>query len=399
MKTSMANSRFDKKVIVSILSIFSISFLLSLALMQVIAGLLFFMWLLERNEEKKKTTGMILYSIFIFGIIRLLSIVFSEYPSISYQSIYKEAIFYTSAIALSYYYKALEKEEIIKILTIFIIGASLISLIGIFRFYSGEVHRAQSYSGSYTVFSSYLLVAFSFSLFFYKNLTKIRSQIFWAIIYVIIFTGIFTSLGRANLIIAILIFLFAIVLKQIRFIQFFILLLSLLIILGINIIYPTKTIEQRVSNLTQLSDRDIIWQGAYKIAFEKPVLGFGPRTFSEVFPDKEKFNDKGVGGWHNDFLQIYFESGIIGLLSFIFLIYMIFRESVLNIKNLKIVEEYKSISISIIFSVFSLLLTTFTSGFITSTYISVVFVFLITLIDRISLERNEYLNLHQMRNQ
>ncbi|MCX7612302.1 MAG: O-antigen ligase family protein, partial [Ignavibacterium sp.] len=218
-------------------------------------------------------------------------------------------------------------------------------------------------------------------------------------IYVIIFTGIFTSLGRANLIIAILIFLFAIVLKQIRIIQFFILLLSLLIILGINIIYPTKTIEQRVSNLTQLSDRDIIWQGAYKIAFEKPVLGFGPRTFSEVFPHKEKFNDKGVGGWHNDFLQIYFESGIIGLLSFILLIYMIFRESILNIKNLKIVEEYKSISISIIFSVFSLLLTTFTSGFITSTYISVVFVFLITLIDRISLERNEYLNLHQMRNQ
>jgi len=384
----MVISRFDKKVILTVLSIFAVSFLLSLALMQLVAGLIFIMWLFEKNEEKRKTAGMILYAIIIFGLVRLISVFLSDFPHESYQVFYKEAIFYTSAVSLSFYYKALEKDDIIKLMNFFIIGAVIVSLIGIYRFYSGDVDRAQSFSGSYTAFSSYLLAAFSFSLFFNKDYSKKSNQIFWVIIYAILFLGIFTSLGRANLLIAVLIFLVSIVFRQIKPLQLIALAIFIVGFFSMNILFPSDKIEQRATNITQLSDRDVIWEGALRIISEKPITGFGPRTFSQIFPLKEKFQDKGVGGWHNDFLQIYFESGLIGLLSFLFLLFMIMKQLINQIKDKKISDDFRSISTSILFVVISLLLTSFFSGFITSVYLSVVFVFLISLIDRISLEKS-----------
>lgn len=384
----MTNSRFNKKVILSVLSLFAVSFLLSLALMQLVAGLVFLMWLFETKEEKSKSAGLVLYAIIIFGLVRAISIFLSDFPSASYQAFYKEAIFYTTAVSLSYYYKTLEKEELLKLFNFFILGAIIVSLIGIFRFYSGSVERAQSFSGSYTAFSSYLLVAFSFSLFFYKDYSKKISQIIWALVFVILFLGIFTALGRANIFIAAIIFFTAIILKQIKPIQFVVILFAIGAFFIVNIFSPSEKIEQRTSNITILSDRDVIIEGAIKIISERPIIGFGPRTFSEIFPLKEKFQDKGVGGWHNDFLQIYFESGIIGLLTFLLLIYIIISQAVTQIKDNNLSQEIRSFSLAVLLSVISLLFTTFFSGFITSVYISVIFVFLVSLIDRITFEKS-----------
>jgi O-antigen ligase len=382
----MVNSRFEKKVIIAMLSFFAFSFLLSLALMQLIAGFLFLMWLSEKKEEKSKTVGLIFYAIIIFGLVRLISVFLSDFPSESYKILYKEVIFYITAVTMSFYYKALDKDDIMKVMNIFILGAIIVTVIGIYRFYAGDVERAQSFSGSYTVFSTYLLVAFSFSLFLTKNYSGYSKQVLWAIVYSVLFLGIFTSLGRANLFIAILIFLISVFLKQIKPLQFIIFFFVVVVLLLSNVISPSEKIQQRAANITQLSDRDVIWEGAWKIKYEKPVIGFGPRTFSQIFPLKEKLQDKGVGGWHNDFLQIYFESGIIGLLSFLLLIFFIIKKLISHIRFRNLHQEYRSFSNSILFAVISLILTSFFSGFITSVYLSIVFVFLIALIDRISLE-------------
>jgi len=383
----MINSKFDKKVLLSILSLFSISFLLSIVLMQLIAMLIFIMWLFERNDEKRKTSGDILYAILIFGLIRTISIFLSDFPSLSFQSFYKEAIFYTTAVSLNFYYKVLEKEELIKLFNFFIIGSVIISLIGIYRFYSGDVERAQSFSGSYTVFSSYLLTALSFSLFFIKDYSKKTSQVVWSLVYIILFLGIFTSLGRANLLIATIIFITAMLLKQIKPLQFALILFAFFLFFLINITSPSVKIQQRATNITMLSERDVILEGAAKIIFERPIIGYGPRTFSEVFPLKDKFQDKGVGGWHNDFLQIYFESGIIGLISFLILIFVVIKTALSQIKNKNLQPEFRNLSVAVLITIISLIFTAFFSGFITSVYISVVFVFFVSLLDRISIEK------------
>lgn len=386
---NLIKSRFSEKIIFTILSLLAVSFVLSLFLMQLAAALLFILWLFEKKEQKKKAFDVITAFILIFGLVRLITIFLSEFPQSSFESLYKEALFYTSAVALPFYLKTLDKKKVLGLMIIFIYGAAIISIIGSTRFFIGDVERAQSFSSSYTVFSGYLLTAFVSALFYPKKDKSFNQQFFWSIVYSIIFLGLLTSLGRANIALALLAFLVAITLKQISVRQIIILIIIAIIGYGIYSFRPSKVIGERVENITQLSDRDIIWQGAKEILFEHPVLGFGPRTFQHIFPLKEKFADKGIGGWHNDFLQIYFESGAIGLLAFLILLYIILKTSINQIRNKKTDAELKSVSASVLASVIALIISAMAAGFITSVVLSIVFVFLISFLSRIDYEQKQ----------
>ncbi|MEP0861059.1 MAG: O-antigen ligase family protein [Ignavibacterium sp.] len=383
---NLIKSRFSEKIIFTFLSLLAVSFVLSLFVMQLAGALLFILWLFEKKNEKRKAFDAITAFILIFGLVRLITVFLSEYPQSSYESLYKEALFYATAVSLPFYLKTLEKKKVIELMLIFILGAAVISIIGTTRFFIGEVERAQSFSSSYTVFSGYLLTAFVSALFFPKKDKSLTQQIFWAVVYSIIFLGLLTSLGRANIAIALLALLVAIVLKQVPAKQIILLLIIAIIGFGVYSFRPSKVIGERVENITQLSDRDIIWQGAKEILFEHPVFGFGPRSFQQAFPLKDKFADKGIGGWHNDFLQIYFESGIIGLISFLVLLYVIITTSISQIRNKKTDTELKFLSTSVLASVIALILSAMVAGFITSVVLSIVFVFLISFLSRIDFE-------------
>jgi O-antigen ligase len=382
----MLKSRFNSRIILSLLIVLSISFVLSLFVMQLAAGLLFLLWLFEKHEERKKSFDHITAFILVFGLIRLISIFLSEYPQNSFESFYKEGLFYTSAAAIPFYLKTFDKKSILNLMLAFIIGATVMSLVGSARYFLNQVERAQAFTSSYAVFSSYLLAAFSAALFYPKRIKNNSHILFWSAVYIFILIGIVTSLGRANIAIALLILVTAVLFKQIPLKQILVLGMFFLISASIYIYNPPASMEQRVENITQLSDRDIIWQGAKEISLNHPLLGYGPRTFHQVFPFKERFADKGIGGWHNDFLQIYFESGIAGLISFIALLFVIIKTSFNQLKNKKTDAELKSVSASVLAAVAALLLSALFAGFITSVVLSIVFVFLISFLSRIDFE-------------
>ena len=134
-----------------------------------------------------------------------------------------------------------------------------------------------------------------------------------------------------------------------------------------------KEITNRMVNPGTLSDRDIIWKGASDLMFRHPFRGFGPRTFQKIFPYRDEFNDKGIAGWHNDVLQVYFESGIAGVMAFLFIIFLIISKGYISFK-------LKDISNPGVFiALIGLILSAFTAGFITSVVLSIVFVFLLTI--------------------
>lgn len=386
IEEQMLKSRFNSKIIFSLLIILSISFVLSLFVMQLAAGILFVLWLFEKYEQRKKAFDIILKFIVVFGLVRLISIFLSEYPQSSYESFYKEGLFYTSAAVIPFYLKTLDKKSIQTLFLAFIIGAAVMSLVGSARYFLNQVERAQAFTSSYAVFSSYLLAAFSVALFYPKKIKNNSQILLWSAVYIFILIGIVTSLGRANIAIALLILASAMLFKQIPLKQIIILGIFFLIGTSIYIYNPPASMEQRVENITQLSDRDIIWQGAKEISLEHPLLGYGPRTFHQVFPFKEKFVDKGIGGWHNDFLQIYFESGIAGVISFIVLLFVIIKTSFNQLKNKKTEAELKLLSASVLAAIAALLLSALFAGFITSVVLSIVFVFLISFLSRIDIE-------------
>jgi O-antigen ligase len=69
-----------------------------------------------------------------------------------------------------------------------------------------------------------------------------------------------------------------------------------------------------------LGDRPIIWKTGVRLAQQRPLFGYGPETFHLVFDKRHELRDQGVGAWHNFVLQIGVESGIIGVISFFWIL-------------------------------------------------------------------------------
>ena len=61
------------------------------------------------------------------------------------------------------------------------------------------------------------------------------------------------------------------------------------------------------------SDRFVAWKEGLKILPTTPLFGFGPDSFSRIFPDDgfQKFVNKPPSSWHNDFLETFLDSGAV----------------------------------------------------------------------------------------
>ena len=356
------------------------SFLVSLFLLQVFLGLLSLLWIFESWENKKSAFDKILYAVILFGLFRLISIIFSVYPSQSVTAIPKEILFYTGFFAMSFYLKVFDDKKFDWVIYVFSFSAVLVAFIGILQFILQLVDRAQSFSSGYSTFSSYLLAALGIYLVLIE-FVKWNSKYYWIIGLGIILTGLITSLGRANIFFAlILIFIYVLRNKKILFPA----ILAVVLAVGLSYLsFMTNSteVEARVQAPVQLSDRDIIWEGAEQIYKEQPVLGFGPRTFHQVFPFPERFADKGIGSWHNDFIQIYFESGIVGEAGFLFLLVTPFIIGFRLLKKLK-KGRSKSITAGILLAMSGLILSALFAGFIDSPVLALVYAFLISVISR-----------------
>jgi O-antigen ligase len=356
-----------------------ISFLTSLFALQLFVGILSVLWLLEKVSEKKKSLDLLTYSILAFGLIRVIAVIFSYYQASSVEIFYKEIIFYLGFFSFVFYFKTFDLIKLRNILYVFIGIAALVALTGVIRFNLNLVQRAQAFA-PYTTFASYLLVAFAFTVSFnfgIESKLKTTSKI---LLSTIILCGIITSLGRTVIAIAILIFLASLIFKKLNYKSAFVIVLLTAIISFVSFNINKTEITSRIDNPTYLSDRDVLYKGAKELVFKTPIFGFGPRTFHQIFPFPDEFNDKGVGGWHNDYFQIFFESGLIGLISYIALLILLLKKAYLLIKINKRSDFIVDTGFGIIFSVIGLILTAFTIGFMTHVVLSLVFAFLIGLL-------------------
>ena len=373
----MISTRYNLNLPFYLIIATACSFVFSLFLLQVFVGAVAVLWLFEKNIEKKKAFDIITVAIITFGIIRLTTIFFSEYPKESYEAIYKEALFYFFFFSANFYLKIFSSEKRLTIIRIFLVAAIAASLTGVISFNLNLVERAQSFSSGYTVYSSYLLAALPVLIFIPFDKNRNRDKYYNVIGIIIIMLGIITSLGRTSIALAILFIIIGVILKKIKIghlliIIFFVSLFSLL-----SFHNNSQQINGRIDNPIGFSDRDILYKGAHEIMFSHPLLGFGPRTFINIFPLFNEIRDKGIGGWHNEFLQLYFDSGIIGLLAFIFLITVIYY---VGIKLLKL-RKNSDIILGLLLAVSSFVLSAFTSGFITSSVLSILFVLIITILN------------------
>lgn len=371
----MISTRYKQNIPFYLLLAAASSFVLSLFLLQLFAGILVFFWLFEKNSEKKKAIDLLSLAVIVFGIVRIAAIILSNYHVESNESLYKEALFYFSFFSFNFYLKVFSHEKK-QLLVIVFLGASIFaSLTGIIFFNFSLVERAQSFSSGGTAYSSYLLAVLPVLIFLPFKKTDKRFLSFWVIGIIIILTGIITSMERTNIAISVFIIGIGVLCRKINFNNLIIILALVSLFSFISFQNNSFVISRIIANPLYPSDRDVIIKGAKILMFEHPFIGFGPRTFRSIFPLLNEFTVKGVGGWHNDFLQIYFESGIIGLFSFLIFLSVIYYT---GIKLFGKDHNNRDLTLSFLLSVSCFVLLV-TSGFITSPVVSIVFVLIITL--------------------
>ncbi len=378
----MLNTRYDTRFPFYLTIATISSFLLSLFLLQLFAGLLVLAWLFEANKNKFKAIDTISYIFIVFVLIRILSALFSDYPDSSNQIYYKDLLFFLSFFAFGYYLKVFDESKLRTIYYAFIIAAIIVACVGLTKFLTGNAERAESFTSGYATFSSYLVSLSGFALIFFRLIKTKQQKFLLATGIVLILSGIVTSLGRTNIVIAILILIVGIVAIKIKIRYAIVLLLLTIGISWFSFQLNVKEINKRIETPAQLSDRDVLFGTAKELfmKFEKPIIGYGPRTFHDVFTNRKQISDKGVGSWHNDFIQVYFESGFLGLAAFLVIIFLPLIKALKCLKDCRLSEERKYILIGAVLGLVGLVLSALTAGFVNSPVLSVLFVFFITTI-------------------
>ncbi len=312
-----------------------------------------------------------------FIIARLLSIIFSNNISASVESLNREIFFYSSFFLFTYFLKKEDEKSIIILFKVLIIAAVFSSLYGTSKVLLGLEERASSSTSSYSTLGMFLTVVFSITIGLGKNDKFFPNRIVWFITLLIIITGILFTFNRTHWGIVALISLFMIIIRERTFIVVAVALAGFIIVFA-------PTLSERFYQLIyfhqHLSDRDIIWKGAYILMFDHPILGFGTRTFREIFPLLESLQDARISSWHSDYLQMYFESGIIGLGAFLWVTFSIYKNGIIVIKNKLSSDFNRDLLFAVLLGITSLYLTAFVGGFILDPILTLLFQFLVAVI-------------------
>jgi len=277
---------------------------------------------------------------------------------------------------------------------IFLIVTFIVSIYLLIQYYEWDpflydITRLTSTLGNRNYVASYLALIFPIAFSFFLIESKKRKKIFYEAILLIIYTGIIICHARAIWAALFFSFLFSVFLifkfKVIKILKenkkWLILLFSIFLI--ITIIYSVdnplnrssiSATERAVSAFdmqgSSLKSRFLIWQSTLNMIKDKPFFGSGIGSFKSNYlyyqadflsqnPNWLKYNAKAAEA-HNEYLQIWSEMGIIGLLFFLLFIYLFYYHSFKTMKELEKNEEkiillglISGITITLFHSIFS----------------------------------------------
>ncbi|WP_299445989.1 O-antigen ligase family protein [uncultured Phascolarctobacterium sp.] len=97
--------------------------------------------------------------------------------------------------------------------------------------------------------------------------------------------------------------------------------------LGIGVIANNSYFSQRFKSIVSKknqsnNERILIWESAYKMFKDYPIIGVGPGNFTDLYQKKyisSKAKEPNLRHCHNIFLQVLTENGVIGFCSFVVL--------------------------------------------------------------------------------
>jgi O-antigen ligase len=319
-------------IIFALILLTTVTIIFSIAIVQILLGLLAVAWIckiiLTKDYRYKRTLLDIPYAAFLLA--RVASVLLSSDLQRSVPTLWTEIPFYFLFFILTHELDITNAKQVRILLKSLFVAAFVAAIIGASKYLLGMQHRASSTTSGYYTLGNYLLLVLAVVLFVGKTKELLANRVAWACLSLVLAGGILFTFNRLHW--AAMAILFAAVgaLKE-R------LLLVVFVVAAGTFIVLSPSGAQRFSDLLNVvsrsSDRDVIWRGALMIGDQHPVFGYGPRTFDAIFPLKSELTDKGVGSWHNDYVQVYMESGAVGLLALLGLLGATFTFGILALRS------------------------------------------------------------------
>ncbi len=375
MKKSKIAERLDD-IIWYCLIVYAASDIFSIAVVQISAGTLIVLFLLKKILSsnfifKKNPLNL---PLLLFILARIISIILSSDFNLSFPGLYKEVVFYFVFFVFINEIDISNRQRIKVLLQLIIFSGCAAAIYGMAVYLFINPGRIMSTTSGYYTLGMYLVASLSISLMTGDVKEIFPKRYIWWFVNLILIAGILLTFDRVHWIAMTLAVFLSGIIKERKFV-----ILYVIIIFASFLLFPVLFERLTLAfNQMDFSERGLIWKGAYSLMGKHPVFGFGPGTFREIFPYYEEIWDKGVNNWHNDYIQLYIESGLIGLASYIYLIVIAFKNSFSALKFYKTNEDNfnRTILRGLVLSFTTFLI----SGFLLDPVTTLLFLLIISLI-------------------
>jgi len=296
-------------------------------------------------------------------ILLSLAYIFSTAVSINIQNSLKETIKFISYISVFFIVSQADGNQKKILIKIIVICASMISIYCIYQYIWGYQHtldylkkinsdfvstsiyaedillidkRSIGTFPSPNILGGYLIIIFPLSLMLLKNTSSYSQK--WVLLPILMVISLILTKSIGPILIFIATFIILLFSSDNTFknkkLIFVIFIIFLSFALAFIIYNRWNRLVVFKSGHNPLTMRLNYWRTTMAIIKEHPFLGIGPGNFQEVFLKYYKLGwGTGTRYAHNIFLQIWSETGVLGLLSIIYL-FMAFIRNTLNSKYL-----------------------------------------------------------------
>ncbi len=398
---------------------------------QVIIVVLFLLWMfrvLVLGERIIKTSLNI--PLLVFVLLTTLSYFLSDIKSASLEQLFRNFIL-VSLVFIGINNISSER-HLNYILNSWIISASIVALYGIFQVYPGGTPFSFSTYGNPNLLASFLVITLPVTFGKFIASSHIVKKIILGIISIVILLCIILTFSRGgivSLICGVVIFVFLYILTKVSLIRklrtvqkagfsdgikrsthykkrliVYLVLIFLIFSILTYFLYFLPEVEAGFNILLSKEfPRIYIWQGAMELIKQRPLFGYGIGTFVAYFPEYRPAQflsyhppfDQFVRHTHNEFLEITHEMGIVGLATFLWIVFMAIKQgltlsfSVNPVKNQKFSNGVKQkywqpIIIGLITSIIAVLIHNLVSVSLRFTGINIFFFLCIAIIGIIS---------------
>lgn len=230
------------------------------------------------------------------------------------------------------------KKEVKAILAVLTFSSVLAAFYGIFQYFNGYI-RAEG-STTYMIFASGMMFAAIINLNLFSAVVSFKEKIIYFISMVLNILALIFTMTRGAWLALIGALLLQSIFKEKR-ILFLTAAVALVLLLVPGVKERTRTIIDL--KMQSNSERLCLWQSSVNMVQDHPLLGVGLGQFPKEYQEKyilAQAKERNLAHAHNNFFHYAAELGIIGIMSFTYLLFAIIRSCWMSFAGIR--DKYLS---------------------------------------------------------